>query len=347
MPSASFPLSTGRVIGGDAPVFIVAELGTNHDGDMATAERLVDMAADAGADAVKLQVLIPGQNYAPDHPSYRQYQRMDLGVDNYRRLAERARGRGLVLFATPDTASLALVPALGMPLVKISSGMLTDLPHLREASKLGVPMVLSTGMSFLNEVVRSVRWCREHGAAQLAVLHCTSLYPAPRESLHLRALDSLAAATGAVIGYSDHSEGTLAGVAAVARGAKLIEKHVTLDRSGHGGEHHFAADPAQFAALVRDIRSVEQALGHGQKEPVQAERPQREVFRRCIVARRALEPGTVLTKENIGILRPSPGTAGLEPAYYDQILGLATAVAVPLGSGITLDMLGRVLLQAP
>ena len=334
-------LPDGNVIGCDAPVFIVAEIGLNHDGDPAKAEALIHAAAEAGADAVKFQIVDPDYNYAPDHPSYAIFRKLGLPNSAYPHLADVSHSQGLAFFATPDTPSLNLVPALQMPLIKISSGMLTDLPHLEKACKLGIPLMLSTGMSYLDEVIQTLRFCRHHGAKDLIVLHCTSLYPAPPETLNLRAIELLAAATDAVVGFSDHSAGPLAAALAVAHGAKVIEKHLTLDCSGEGAEHHFSADQQTFTAMVQNIRDAEQMLGDGRKEPHASEEPNRTAFRRCVVARHDIAAGELLSRDNAAVLRPSPGTYGLEPFLYAQVLGLRTAQAIPRGHGITLAMLAN------
>lgn len=338
--SASFTLRSGRRIGGDAPAFVIAEIGVNHDGSVDVARALIDAAAEARADAVKLQILNPDRNYSPDHPSYAIYKHMDLGLDNYARLATHARDACLAFFATPDTASLGLVRDLEMPLVKVSSGMLTDVNHLKVACSLGVPIVMSTGMSYLDAVVTAVEWCRQHGRDELAVMQCTSLYPAPPDTLNLRAIDTLAAATRAVVGFSDHSRGVVAAIAAIARGAKVIEKHITLDRSRPGPEHHFAADPREFAEFLSAIRSAEAMLGDAAKRPAPGESANAKLFRRGIVAICDIAAGDRFTRENTGILRPSPGTRGLEPSHYEDVLGLVASQDIPRGNGIALGMLG-------
>lgn len=338
--SASFALESGRKIGGDAPAFVVAEIGVNHDGSVDVAHELIAAAAEARADAVKLQILNPDRNYSPAHPSYAIYRQMDLGRDNYARLATYAKELGLAFFATPDTASLALVKELGMPLVKVSSGLLTDVNHLKVACSLGVPIVMSTGMSYLDAVMQAVECCRRHGRDEIAVLQCTSLYPSPPDTLNLRAIDTLAVATGAVVGFSDHSRGAVAAVAAIARGAKLIEKHITLDRSRPGPEHHVAADPREFAEFLLAIRSAEAMLGDGAKRPAPGESENAKLFRRCVVAMRDIAAGDRFTTENTGILRPSPGTRGLEPSHYEDVLDLVASQDIPRGVGIALGMLG-------
>ena len=338
--SVSFTLASGREIGGDASVFVVAEIGVNHDGDVDVALQLIDAAARARADAVKVQILAPDQNYSPKHPSYEIYKRMDLGFDNYARLAAHSKALGLVFFATPDTASLPVVSKLRMPLVKVSSGLLTDVNHLREACSLGVPIVVSTGMSYLDAVVQAVECCRQHGRDQLAVLQCTSLYPAPPDTLNVRAIDTLAVATGAVVGFSDHSRGSVAAVAAIARGAKIVEKHITLDRSRQGPEHSLAADPDEFTEFVTAVRSAELVLGSASKRPSPEEATNAALFRRCVVATRSIRRGDRFTQANIGILRPSPGSQGLEPSHYVEVIGLVASQDIPRGAGIALSMLG-------
>lgn len=340
LSSVGFALRSGRKIGWDAPAFVVAEIGVNHDGSVDTACELITAAAAARADAVKVQILSPERNYAPDHPSYAIYKQANLDFDDYARLAAHASAMGIVFFATPDTASLPLVNELKMPLVKVSSGLLTDVNHLKVACALGVPIVVSTGMSHLDAVVQAVEYCRQHGRNELAVLQCTSLYPAPPETLNLRAIDTLAVASGAVVGFSDHSRGMMAAVAAIACGAKVIEKHITLDRSRPGPEHQLAADPLEFAEFTSAIRSAEAMLGCGAKRPDPAEAENALLFRRCLVSLRDITRGERFTEENVGILRPSPGARGLEPSHYEQVIGLVASQPIPRGVGIALSMLG-------
>ena len=332
----AFTLKNGRTIGGNASVFIVAEIGVNHDGDINKALTLVDSVAESGADAVKVQLLTPEANYAKGHPSYDIFKNVGLEVSLFRKVQEHALSRGLTFFATPDTPSLSLVSEWEMPLIKISSGMITDKPHIEMAARQKVPIVFSSGMSYLHEVATTIKWASDCGASDIGFLHCTSLYPAPEDSLNLRAILGISE-LGVVAGYSDHSVGHLASVTAVGLGAKILEKHVTLDNAAQGPEHHFAADPTSFKEYVSAIRSVERMLGSGKKEPTETEEKNRLIFRRCLVAVSDLYSGDILTDHKVGVLRPNLGTVGMAPEYLDKIIGKTLKRAVLQGNGITLD----------
>jgi N,N'-diacetyllegionaminate synthase len=228
---------------------------------------------------------------------------------------------------------------LGMPLVKISSGLLTNLPLITRCARTGLPMVLSTGMSDLDEVRVSVRAAEEAGCAQLLLLHCTSLYPAPADTLNLRALQTLAGAFQYPVGYSDHYDGTTAALAATALGARAIEKHFTLDRNGGGPDDAYAADTVQLAALVAQVREIERMMGTGIKAPVEAEVPGRNVYRRCLVASRLIAAGEVLSEDAIACKRPRAGDAGLTPDALPRILGMRAARAIDMNESIRFEML--------
>ena len=302
----------GRPIGTGFPTFVIAEVGINHDGDEATAARMIDAAADAGADAVKFQTVDVAESYMPGTASYDAFQGKDLPLDSLRRLLAQARSRGIVLFSTPgDAKSLAKMVEAGMPAIKISSGLMTNLPLVAAAAATGLPLVISTGMAHLDEVQETVATARQAGGTEMVILQCTSLYPAPADALNLSAMAALAGTIGCPIGYSDHFDGSLACLAAVALGACMIEKHFTFDRNEDGADHHISATPEEFAALVRDIRIVESMLGDGVKRPTGAELGLRDGRHRVLVTRAAIATGTAFTPDLFRLMRPMPGTDAL------------------------------------
>jgi N-acetylneuraminate synthase/N,N'-diacetyllegionaminate synthase len=305
----------------------------NHNGDPALARRLVDAAAECGADAVKFQTFrvdalltrgAPKAGYQVETTGAGESQRdmlarLELSLEVLAELKDRAAKHGLVFFSAPfDEESADVLDALGVALFKIPSGEITNLPLLRHVAAKARPMILSTGMSSLEEVERAVAVIRAAGDPPLAVLHCLSAYPAPSAETNLRAMDTLAARLGCPIGFSDHTLGIEIAVAAAARGAQIIEKHLTLDTSLTGPDHRASLDPAEFAAMVRAIRAVESALGDGVKRPMPSEADSRRVARKSLVAARPLRAGERLAAEDILIKRP--GT-GISPADLDKAVG--------------------------
>jgi len=323
----------GRVIGAGAPIFIVAEAGVNHNGDLELARRLVDAAAAASADAVKFQTFRTetlASRAAPKAAYQREttgagegqgemLRRLELGAEEHRRLVEHCAKRGILFFSAPfDEGSADLLEALGVAVYKVPSGEITNLPLLRHVAAKRRPIILSTGMSTLEDVERAVSAIRQAGAPGLGLLHCLSAYPAPVAEVNLRAMDTLRERFGCPVGFSDHTLGIEIALAAAARGAAIIEKHLTLDKSLPGPDHRASLDPEEFAQLVRCVRSVEAALGDGRKRPMPSEVDTAAVARKSLVAARAIKAGEILTGEAVAIKRP--GT-GISPADLDRALG--------------------------
>ena len=319
--------------GAGGRIFIVAEAGVNHNGDPTLARRLVDAAAESGADAVKFQTFrvdalltrgAPKAGYQVETTGAGESQRemlarLELATAVLAELKDRAATRGLTFFSAPfDEESADVLDRLGVALFKVPSGEITNLPLLRHLASKGRPIILSTGMSSLDEVEQAVAAIRAAGNPPLAVLHCLSAYPAPAAEVNLRAMDALAARCGCPVGFSDHTLGIEIAVAAAARGAAIIEKHLTLDKTLPGPDHRASLDPVEFAAMVRAIRAVESALGDGTKRPMPSELDTRRVARKSLVAARALRAGARLGVGDVLIKRP--GT-GISPADLDKAIG--------------------------
>ncbi len=341
----------GRSVGPGSPAFVIAEAGVNHNGDMDLAMRLVDAAHAAGVDAVKFQtfradrVTTTGAVKAayqrePDLPGESQHEmlrRLELSPAAHRQLLEHCRARGILFLSTPfDEESADLLDDLDLPVFKIPSGELTNLPFLSHVGRKGRPVILSTGMATLGEVEAAVGSLRGAGVPALVLLHCVSNYPADPADANLRAMHVLSETFQVPVGYSDHTLGIEVSLAAVALGACVIEKHLTLDRSLAGPDQRTSLEPAEMRDLVRGIRTIEQALGHGRKEPAAAEAPIAAVARKSLVAARHIAAGVVLTDQMLAAHRP--GT-GLPPAVISQVVGRRAAVAIPEGTLIHLDML--------
>ncbi len=329
----------GRRVGAGHPCFIIAEVGINHGGDERRCGEMIDAAASAGADAVKLQTVTPEESYHPATESYRLFRDSVLAEDALRRLMAHANKAGVILFSTPgDLTALSMITALGMPAIKISSGLLTNLPLIRAAAGTGRPLIVSTGMARRDEVQEAVAAARGAGCCALAVLQCTSLYPAPAATLNLRAMATLAADANAPVGYSDHHEGGLASVAAVAAGASLIEKHFTMDASAAGADHAISLEPSAFAAMVREIRAVEAMLGTAEKGPVAAELALRDGRHRWLVAARDLRAGVVLGAADVFLMRLPADCAALPAKRLPDVIGRRLAAPAPRLTGITAEM---------
>lgn len=338
-PARLGPFEVGR----GRPTLVIAEAGVNHNGDPDKARRLVDVAARAGADVVKFQTFTAERVASAGAPKAA-YQRettradqsqldllraLELPVPVLRDLRAHAAAREIVLASTPfDHEAIDTLVELGVPFLKIPSGEITNRPFLEHVGRTGVPAILSTGMSYLEEVLDAVAVLRGAGAADLVLLHCVSSYPTAPADVNLRAMDALASATGLPVGLSDHTTGPEVPLAAVALGACVIEKHFTLDRSLPGPDHRASMDPGELEALVRGIRAVEAALGDGIKQPVAAESDTRLVARRSLAAARALQPGAIVDPDAVEALRPA---TGLSPMLIGQVVGRRLARPVAAG----------------
>ena len=331
--------------------FVIAEAGVNHNGDLGLARALVDVAAAAGADAVKFQTFTADGLVTRAAPTAEYQQRalgtaasqhtmlsaLELSPAAHEALWVHCASRGIEFMSTPfDVESAHYLKRLGVKRLKISSGDVTNLPMLEVVGGLGLPVILSTGMADLDEVEAAVATLRASGLTDLLILHCVSNYPADPALTNLRAMDTLGQRFGVPVGLSDHSPGLAVAVAAVARGATCIEKHFTVDRSLPGPDHQASLLPDELSALVRSVREVERALGDGVKRPVPSELPIRLVARKSLVTGRDLPAGTVLRREDLVILRP--GT-GLPPSALPRVVGRRTARAVAADTPLTEDML--------
>lgn len=316
-------------------VIIIAEAGVNHNGDYGMAVRMIHAAKAAGADYVKFQTAVPELVIAACAPKA-EYQKdttgsaesqlemckaIHLPLSDYARLKKECDPAGIGFVSTPfDLVSIDCLEPLGMDFWKIPSGEITNLPYLRKIGRLGQKIVMSTGMSTLAEVETAVRILEEAGTPRtnIALLHCTTQYPAPDASVNLRAMDALKELGCATVGYSDHTVGITASLAAVARGAMIVEKHFTLDRNLPGPDHKASLEPDELAELVGQVRRVEAMLGTGVKAVADAERSNIEVARKSIIAARAIAEGEVLTEENLTVKRPG---GGVSPLLWDSVIG--------------------------
>lgn len=323
----------------DNHIIIIAEAGVNHNGDINLARKMVRAAREAGADYVKFQTAVPELVISTIAPKA-EYQKETTGsgqsqlemcraihlpLSDYAGLKALCDEEGIGFMSTPfDLVSIDCLAPLGMDYWKIPSGEITNLPYLRKTGALGGKVILSTGMSTLDEVEAAVKILEAAGTPRdsIILLHCTTQYPTPPEAVNLRAMDALATLGCRAVGYSDHTTGITIPVAAAARGARVLEKHFTLDRNLPGPDHRASLEPDELAEMVRAVRTVEAALGSGEKTVADAERPNIEVARKSIIAARDIKKGEILTEDNITVKRPG---GGISPMRWDEVLGtLAT-----------------------
>ena len=321
----------------NAGIFIIADAGVNHNGVLDTALRLVDVAAEAGANAVKFQTF-QAEALASASAEKAGYQkqttgnaeaqldmlrRLELSPEAHRRIMQQCDKRGIAFLSSPfDLASIDFLITLGLGVFKIPSGEITNLPYLRKVGALGKEIILSTGMSNLEEVDTALRFLEKSGTARerITLLHCTTEYPAPFAEVNLLAMRAMGKAFPGIkgVGYSDHTPGIEISIAAAALGASIIEKHFTLDKTMEGPDHRASLEPSELAQLVRSVRHVEAALGDGIKAPTASELPNRDIARKSLVAARDIQVGEVFSEENLTAKRP--GT-GISPMLWDDVLG--------------------------
>jgi N,N'-diacetyllegionaminate synthase len=340
-----------RVVGPGHPCFIIAEAGVNHNGSLEMARQLVDVAVQAGADAVKFQTFTAARVVAPGAPKaeyqmrntgttesqFEMISRLELSPDMHCDLKAYCEDQNILFMSSPfDEGSADLLADLDVAVFKIPSGEITNLPFLNHVAQKGKPMIVSTGMSTLAEVATAVDTIHRANNRNLILLHCVSNYPADPADVNLKAMATLAMAFQVPVGYSDHTNGVEVALAAVALGACIIEKHFTLDRNLPGPDHLASLEPAELESMVRGVRIVETSLGHGRKEPAASETDTAAVARKSLVTAQDIPAGQRLTEEYIVVKRP--GT-GLPPAMLSHVLGRTTRVAVSAGTLITLNML--------
>ena len=339
-----------RLVGPGQPVFVIAEAGVNHNGVLSSAFELIDVAAHAGADAVKFQTFIAEKTISAsaakaeyqklstgaEESQLEMARRLEISFDDFRKLKTHCDQRGIMFLSTPfDFESVDFLHSLGVPAFKISSGDLTNHPLLQRVAAKGLPVIISTGMGDLDEVDEAIKVVRAAGNNEIALLQCITNYPADPADVNLRAMQTMAQAFDVPVGYSDHTLGIEVALAAAALGACVIEKHFTLDRSLPGPDHQASLEPRELEAMVAGIRKVEAALGSGLKTPAASELSNAAVARRSLVAARDLKAGEMMTADLIELKRP--GT-GLPPKMLDQVLGKTVRVDLKAGTLLELDM---------
>jgi N-acetylneuraminate synthase/N,N'-diacetyllegionaminate synthase len=320
-----------KIIGPGSKIFVVAEVGINHNGSVSQAEKMIEAAAQSGADAVKFQsyradrLLIPSNDrYAQQadgsESAYQLLRRCELSFEDQEQLKRCADDLGVLFFSTPfDEESADFLDSIGVPAFKVASADITHTPLLKHIASKGKPVLLSTGMSYLNEVADAIWSLRSSGAKEIVLMHCVSSYPAAPQHLNLRAIRTLQSYFDLPVGLSDHSEGILLSMVAVAFGAIVLEKHFTLDKQASGPDHKASMDPADLKALVRGLRDVEASLGDGRKRPSDSEEESRLLSRRSIVAAADIRANEPIAPWMLAFKRPG---SGIEPRNWEKLVGM-------------------------
>lgn len=329
----------GKILIGDGrPTMVIAEIGINHEGSVDTCALMVEAAVRAGADAVKLQTSDPDEHYLPGTPSYELYDKARLKPEETTSIFALAKKLGVEVFTTcGDMPTLDLIESLDPAGHKISSGMLVNLPMIRRFAKTGRPLIFSSGMSDLDGVTKAVKAAKMAGAEQIAVLQCTSLYPAEPQTLNLRAIRTLREHFGTLTGFSDHSAGIEAAPLAIAAGACIIERHFTFDRSRSGFDHIVSLEPAEFAAMVAAIRRAEIIMGTGIKVPTDAESEFARRWSRRLVARRDIKARQVISEDDLAVKRTMVEDVGLPALAFDDVIGSIAVRDLPKFTVISQD----------
>lgn len=327
-------------VGDGQPPFLIAEIGSNHNGDMDLCRRIIDAAVDAGADAVKFQswteeTLVSKEGYEQSESLRESVRKYQFTPDQHREIQAYCHEQGVPFCSSVFSEEEAdLLDDLGVPFYKIASMDINNLPLLRYVAQKGRPVVMSTGMATLGEIEQAVAAIQEAGNERIVLLHCVSVYPPDVDRVDLRNMEMLETAFGTPVGFSDHTLGTTVPLAAVARGACLIEKHFTVDKDLPGWDHAISANPEEFAALVEGADEIHRALGTSVRTVGPDEREQRTQFRRSTVAQRTLREGDVLSREKVAFKRPGDGIA---PDEFKYAVGRTISDSVEAGHVVRWD----------
>lgn len=327
---------------------IIAEAGVNHNGDLDTALKLCDAAKEAGADVVKFQTWktesiitrnVAQAEYQEENTGVRESQfdmlkRLELSYDDFRKIKEHCDSIGIMFASTADDPeSLDFLVSLGIPFIKIGSGEIGNVSYLRYMGSKKMPVILSTGMSSLADIDISIQALREGGAGDITLLHCTTSYPCEFENVNLNAMNTIREAFKLPVGYSDHTLGSTVAIAAVAMGARVVEKHFTLDKNMEGPDHKASSTPEEFKEYVKSIRDIEKAMGSGVKAPTKVEKEISKVVLKRIVAKKSIKEGQLITEDDICVKR---NDAGLPCNKWDIIVGTRARRDFVVDEGIDL-----------
>jgi len=338
-----------KLIGEKQPIFIIAEAGVNHNGKLDLAKKLVDIAIDAGADAVKFQTfkvenLVTSnlesadyvtKNIGKDLRQQEMIKSLELNYNDFKKLKNYCDKKEIIFLSTPHTFDAIDFLDDLVPLYKFGSGDITNIPALKHAAKKGKPIILSTGMSNLSEIKEAIKAIKSERNEHIIALHCTTNYPCQFKDVNLRAMITMKRELDCLVGYSDHTMGITASIIAAALGAVVLEKHFTIDRNLSGPDHKASLELDELACMIKEIRNVEKILGSYDKKPTKSEERIMKIVRKSIIANKEIEKGSIIKDDMIIIKRP--GT-GLKPIYIDKIVGRKAKRKIDKDELFQLDM---------
>ena len=314
-------------------VFIIAEAGVNHNGDISIAKKMIDVACEAGVDAIKFQTFkteklvcantekaeYQKKTTEKDESQAEMLKKLELSKEEHDELIQYCNDKRIMFLSTPfDEESIDLLVELNLPIIKIPSGEITNYPYLKKIGQLGKKIILSTGMSTLEEIADAIKVLKNNGTEDITLLHCNSQYPTPMKDVNLNAMNTLKDVFHLNVGYSDHTLGIEVPIAATAMGANVIEKHFTLNRAMEGPDHKASLEPNELKEMVMAIRNIEKALGNREKKVSYSEKINLPIVRKSIVASKAIKKGDLFTEENLATKRPG---IGISPMKWDEIIG--------------------------
>jgi N-acetylneuraminate synthase len=332
---------------------IIAEAGVNHNGDIEIAKKLVDVACEAGVDAVKFQTFkadklvtkkaekaeYQKKNTNNNETQYQMLKKLELAYDDHKELISYCEKKDIMFISTPfDIDSVDLLEDLGVELYKVGSGDLTNMPLLKYIARKNKPIILSTGMANLGEVEEAISWIKEEGNNDIILLHCTTSYPTAYQDVNLRAMETMRQAFKLPVGYSDHTMGIEVSIAAVAMGACVIEKHFTLDKTMEGPDHKASLNPKELKLMVKSIRNIEKSMGNGIKKCTTNEENTKKVARKGIVTVREIKKGEKIKSDMITVKRPENG---IKPKYINKIIGYVALENIQKDSSIKWNMIRK------
>ncbi len=328
-----------KEIGMENPIFIVAEAGLNHNGDIEIAKKMIDAAIDAGADAIKFQTFKTEEFLSRTSEYFELFKNVELSFKDFEELNEYAKKKKIVFFSAPfDIISAEFLEKLDIPCFKVASSDLTNMPLIRKIAQSKKPMIISTGLANLEEIENAINCCKKENNNNLILLHSVSNYPTNPNEANLRAMDTLREKFEFPIGYSDNGESSLVDLVAASMGSNLIEKHFTLDKNMEGPDHSFSIEPNDLKELISDIRIIEKIRGIGNKNPQDSEIPAIKSIRKSLTARVYIPKGNKISLDNIAIKRPQEG---IEPKYLDEILGKKVIKDISRDTPITFEDLSE------
>ena len=305
-------------IGDNEPTYFIAEAGLNHNGDMNTAKQLIETAKDCGANAIKFQTFKTEEFLSKSSQYFDLFKDVELTYEEFGELFDYAKNIDISFFSSPfDITSADALNDLNVPCFKIASSDLTNFPLLEHISKFNTPMIISTGLATMNEIIETIEICKQNNN-QLIILHCIANYPTQPDETNLDAILTMKQKFPFPIGYSDNGDSTLVDLVAVSLGATVIEKHFTLDKNSKGPDHSFSIEPNELKKLISQIRQIKQIKGNGIKSPQESEVPNINAIRKSITAKSDLQENQILTMNDLSIKRPA---SGIEPKFFNQVLG--------------------------